>query len=174
MGSVHTGKEGERELGRFLLQNGYLAWRTQQNRGSVRDDESDDVSAGMVPEHMLVRKEGEKFLDGYYIDRSKHPHKHRALYPLDSFSVIPNINIEVKKGYDAKTYNKQFQGWVDKVKKETPQGHIWVIFYYRKYSGEWRACFKLHGIEILTTTQEETAKALPIIERTAKNQQAKT
>lgn len=169
--SVIIGKKGERELGRFLLQQGYLAWRTQQNRGSVRDDESDDVSAGMVPEHMLVRKEGEDYLDGYYIDRSKHPEKGEKLYPLQSFEVIPNITIEVKKGYEYKTYNKPFQDWIRKLKKETPEGHIWALFYYRKYSGEWRVCFKLHGVQILTTTEEETKKALPIIKKIA-NQQA--
>lgn len=171
--SVIIGKEGERELGRFLLRQGYMAWRTQQNRGTSRDDESDDVSSGMVPEHMLVRKGGREGLDGYYIDRSKHPEKGESFYPLEDFEVIPNINIEVKKGYEYKTYNKSFQDWIRKLKKETPQGHIWALFYYRKYSGEWRVCFQLHGVEVLTTNEEETKQALPIINKIA-HQQAKT
>lgn len=121
---------------------------------------------------MLVRKGGESYLDGYYIDRSKHKKKGEALYPLEDFDVIPNITIESKKGYDYKTYNKPFQDWIRKLKKETPDGHIWALFYYRKYSGEWRVCFKLHGVQILTTTEEETIKALSIIEKIARNQQA--
>lgn len=120
---------------------------------------------------MLVRKDGRDFLDGYYIDRSKHKEKGKALYPLEDFSVIPNITIESKKGYKYKSYNKPFQDWIRKLKKETPDHHIWALFYYRKYSGEWRVCFKLHGIQVLTTNEEETKNALPIIRKIA-NQQA--
>jgi len=165
--SNQIGKTGERELGRFLLRNGYLAWRTQQNRGTIRDTESPDVSSGMVPEHMIVKEDDQIHLDLYYIDKSNYRRSGVHLKPLDEFDIIPNLIIEVKKGYDAKTYNKLFQEWIAKVKKETPPDHTWALFYNRKYSGCWRVTFEIGSCRVMTTTEEDTIQALPIINKLA-------
>ena len=61
-------KKGERDVGRLMLQEGFVAWRTSQNRQSNLDSESDDVSSNMVPEHMRVNKHGQEDRNGMHID----------------------------------------------------------------------------------------------------------
>lgn len=165
--SRSAGGKGERDVGRLMLQEGYLAWRTSQNRQSKLDTESDDVAAGMVPEHMRRDQNGNEssngeYLDLYHIDRENHPDEYSDVKSISDFDVIPNLSIEVKNGYNCKTYNKQFQDWLEKLKAETPDGYMWALFWRRKHSGrfEYRVCYERNGITVITINENETRKAI--------------
>lgn len=166
--SRDAGTKGEREVGRLMLQEGYLAWRTSQNRQSKLDTESDDVAVGMVPEHMRRAEDGSEkrdgqYLDLYHIDRTQYPDEHTHVRAIDDFEVIPNLNIEVKNGYNGvKTYNKQFTEWLDKLRDETPTGYMWALFWRMKYSGryEYRVCYEHNGIIAITISEEHTRLAI--------------
>jgi hypothetical protein len=125
---------------------------------------------------MLVETDNELFLDPYYIDRTKYPTTGEHLISVDEFTPIPNLRVEVKKGYDAKTYNKQFQNWIDKLQDETPDGWIWALFYRRKYSSGYRVAFDVSGTGdgpiALTTNEEETIRAFPLLEELAQRARA--
>lgn len=164
-----------------MLQEGYLAWRTSQNRQSKLDSESDDVSAGMVPEHMRRAKDGSEkrdgaYLDLYHIDRKRYPEEHTHVKPIDDFEVIPNLNIEVKNGYnDVQTYNKDFEKWLTRLQDETPENYMWALFWRKKYAGkyEYRVCYEQNGIVMLTINEQETRKALKHIAAVAQKRAKK-
>lgn len=161
------GNQGERDVGRLFLRKGYLAWRTAQNRQSIRDDESDDVSATMAPEHMRCQKNGTEdrygeHLDLSYIDKEKYPDRETHTRPISAFEPIENLIIEVKNGYDCKTYNKQFADWLKKVRRQTPDHKTWALFYRRNYASqyEYRVCYEKNGITVITIDKEQTMKAI--------------
>jgi hypothetical protein len=161
------GNEGERNVGRLFLRRGYLAWRTAQNRQSIRDDESDDVSATMAPEHMRCGEDGAEdqhgeYLDLSYIDKDQYPERGEYVKPISGFEPIENLIIEVKNGYDVKTYNKRFAGWLEKVRRQTPPHKTWALFYRRNYSSpfEYRVCYEKDGVTVITIDKEETMKAI--------------
>lgn len=166
--SRDKGKKGERNVGRLFLRKGYLAWRTAQNRQSKLDDESDDVSASMAPEHMRCSEDGSPnrrgdYLDPYYIDRDKYPEKGETAIPISEFEPIENLTIEVKNGYDTKTYNKQFRKWLERLREETPEGNVWALFWRRNYASKY--CYRVayenpSGIVVMTIDQEQTLAAI--------------
>ena len=166
-------KKGERDVGRLFLRRGYTAWRTAQNRQSTLDDESDDVSANLVPEHARCKSDGTPdrygmYLDPYYFDRDNHPEKGQVALSIDKdFDPVSNLTIEVKNGYnDAKTYTSQFKKWVKKLKRETPEGNVWALFWRRNYAPRYcyRLCYEQPTnsglVRVITTRKEDTMRAI--------------
>ena len=71
---------------------------------------------------------------------------------------IPNLRIEVKRGYNGEPlYGSVVSGWVEKCKEETRDGDDWIIL-WREDRKQWQVVFEDQGILCLTPNVKEIIK----------------